>query len=799
MGVSAKTTVKDVDPLSLMENEPQEKRYSALKTPGGEAHVQSSCVFTAQWRKFGPSAWASKYQWSGNLAQILIVVTMGLFMVGQMLYYTNEYREGLKKTIDKWWGVPEDRSSRSKGHSEMVRPTYFFMFCIFPLAISVLLVEYLKHFNVRRITSKYVLQMGLVLRRKPRVGKWVSYWSYGEWIFLLGLIVGGNILVFYFNVNRRILRLHSRQRKSGEAEEVPFDNLLQFISVTLGFNSIYNLAFLFLPATRNCAWMEFLNISYANGIKYHRWLGVATVVTALLHCVGYYWLWIRQGRWVDMAVPCFDCSLGERHGYKVWFNVFGELALIFFLIIGATSIPFIRRRMYETFYYVHHLFIPAVIFCVLHWGGILWWLLPTFMLYVVSRCCSSSNAFVPVPVTEFTTLENDIIKVVVERSAMRDGHYAVGQFVYLNVPAISKLQWHAFTISSSPRASATTLTILLKSLGDWTTDLVEYIDDCKNKNVRPTVYMDGYYGASLEAYQEYNTICLIGGGIGVTPLFSILEDIAARLCAGDQLRQRVVFIFTFREISLLEEIHPVLMKIREMDPQEEYFTWHFYLTRPPTDEVLNRKIDFQRLQGVPHLQATSYAFDKTRKEPEAFGEPLRSRTYKSLTQVSIFTVTLFFVGVLTYGGKIKADDRAHLWPLQQFAEVILLFLCGAVAFVFIYLDRRHNQRVISETNLADLAALGSAQLSLPASDLATYQDLLHEYRVAIGKRPNMADLVRQTLVAHEEFSAATSHLNPTTTIGVFMSGPDALKRNTEYAIAELGSQNFDTHEEEFEL
>lgn len=183
-------------------------------------------------------------------------------------------------------------------------------------------------------------------------------------------------------------------------------------------------------------------------------------------------------------------------------NTFGTVALLAFLAIGLTSIPWVRRKMYDTFYNVHHLFLIGTIFAVLHWNPVLSWIFPSVMLYTISRAISSSNGFTPVVVREFTTLSHDVVKVVLARSTAPAGNYKVGQFVYLNVPAISKLQWHAFTISSSPRTSPDTLTILLKSLGDWTEYLVKYSEFCQRNNVLPKIYMDGYYGGSLEMYEE---------------------------------------------------------------------------------------------------------------------------------------------------------------------------------------------------------------------------------------------------------------------------------------------------------
>ncbi|KAG1686231.1 hypothetical protein DVH05_007068 [Phytophthora capsici] len=513
--------------------------YSPLKTPDIEDKRKS---FHDE-RRFSNYLETPRSCILGNLLQLLILAAMATYTYGQ-LFYLDAYSD-LSSTIGSWFG---DRF-------EMVRPTYFFLLCFLPIAASLVLLELLKHFNVRRITSHYVLSFTRVLRRKLRIFGWVARVSLGELLFL-AFLVGGNFYVFYFYYVHRVEKNRERGR------EFNFELYLEMVALTFGFVCVYNMAFLFLPATRNCVWMEFLNISYANGIKYHRWVGVITVLTALLHCIGYYWSWIRQGEWTKEALPCFNCAVGKE-GKDPWMNTFGTVALLAFLAIGLTSIPWVRRKMYDTFYNVHHLFLIGTIFAVLHWNPVLSWIFPSVMLYTVSRAISSSNGLTPVVVREFTTLSHDVVKVVLARSTAPAGNYKVGQFVYLNVPAISKLQWHAFTISSSPRTSPDTLTILLKSLGDWTEYLVKYSEFCQRNNVLPKIYMDGYYGGSLEMYEEYSTVCLVGGGIGVTPLLSILEDLVAKLQRGETLRQKIIFIFSFRELSLLEEIHPVLVQIKE--------------------------------------------------------------------------------------------------------------------------------------------------------------------------------------------------------------------------------------------
>ncbi|GMF38831.1 unnamed protein product [Phytophthora fragariaefolia] len=741
--------------------------------------------------KVRTSPWAENLALLGNIAQVIILSSIVLYLYGQLFLFSDSYTK-VSVTIGFWYGVPAVKpKGASVGHSEMVRPTFFFFFCFIPVAVSILLVEFLRHFNVRRITSRHVLNFTRFLRLKPRVLGRVIPISIGEFFFL-AFLVGGNIYVFQYYYRARVARMKLK------TPVLDFVAYLEIVALTFGFVCIYNMAFLFLPATRNCVWMEFLNISYANGIKYHRWLGVITVLAALLHCTGFYWAWIKEGTWVEEALPCFrDCAVGDD-GKDRWMNTFGTIALLCFLTITATSLPWVRRTMYNTFYSVHHLFILATVFVVLHWNNTLAWLFPSVMLYTFCRALSSSNGCTPVVVREFTTLSHDVVKIVVARSTTMPGGYKVGQFVYLNVPAISKLQWHAFTISSSPRTSPDTMTILLKALGDWTAELASYSDDCKAKGVLPIVYVDGFYGASLELYDEYPTVCLIGGGIGVTPLIAILEDIVFKVRQGMPLRQKIFFIFTFREISLLEEIHPLLMQIRELDPQEKHFNLHFSLTRLPNSDQLALPIDHNRLKGAPHASTTQDDTTMTGKNPQPFAQPLaRYCTSKAAVYTLSFFLTLVIWIAVQYGTKVQVHDK-NLWPLQNFVEIVLVIL---VVTLIVYACAFAEAKMSKGTNDAFGQGVTPGGIQPYASDVHTFRDLISEYQVNIGNRPSMDDIMRKVHDTHKELLADDSEATygGNSTVGVFVSGPAALKRSTENAISTIGIREFDVHEEEFDL
>ncbi|KAF1776231.1 Ferric reductase transmembrane component-like domain [Phytophthora cactorum] len=432
---------------------PTEQRLSPLGERGisGEAAVLRPLLNVndgGSKRSLGMETTSKPRSSSGSrilntLAHVMLVVSIAIYIWGQVMYLSPSIQLSFMNAISPFWSVPltpppPGSSLKAYGHYEMLAPTLIFF-------------ELVRDYNVHRHTARRVLAVSALLRRKPPRFKsipglqWMKDYCYGELLFIAFLVIGNVVLFVYGWVNQR--RVLPRPGDAG---------------VVFGYSSVFNMAFLFLPCTRHCAWMEVFNISYANGVKYHRWLGLLSIYAAILHAIPFYWLWARQGVLAKQSLPCFDCQLDYWHiGYPKWFNVFGEISLFFMLVITYTSHPWVRRHLFETFYYVHHLYIPAVIFAVLHFNVIVWWLLPTLVLYLSSRAISRWNALFPVQVLEFTRLPE-------------------GLFVYLNVPAISKLQWHAFTISSSPR-----------------TNLVQHAQECRDKDKLPVVYMDGYYGASL--------------------------------------------------------------------------------------------------------------------------------------------------------------------------------------------------------------------------------------------------------------------------------------------------------------
>lgn len=67
-------------------------------------------------------------------------------------------------------------------------------------------------------------------------------------------------------------------------------------------------------------------------------------------------------------------------------NVAGELALIVGLVMWAMSLARVRRKMFEVFYYTHHLYFLFIFFYILHVGMSFFGLiLPAIYLFFLDR------------------------------------------------------------------------------------------------------------------------------------------------------------------------------------------------------------------------------------------------------------------------------------------------------------------------------------------------------------------------------------------------------------------------------
>ncbi|KAL6123197.1 hypothetical protein ACLB2K_075719 [Fragaria x ananassa] len=219
----------------------------------------------------------------------------------------------------------------------------------------------------------------------------------------------------------------------------------KFRSVSLRLGYIGNIcwAFLFFPVTRSSSILHMFGLTSESSIKYHIWLGHLSTILFAIHTLGFiiYWGMTHQMvlllQWSKTYVS----------------NVAGDIAMVLAVAMWVTSIPRVRRKMFEVFYYTHQLYPLYILFYVLHVGASYFcMILPGIFLFAVDRYLrflqsSGHAALVSARVLPCETLELNFSK-------SKGLDYNPTSILFINIPSISKLQWHPFTVTSNSNMEA---------------------------------------------------------------------------------------------------------------------------------------------------------------------------------------------------------------------------------------------------------------------------------------------------------------------------------------------------------
>ncbi|CAG9818789.1 unnamed protein product [Phaedon cochleariae] len=125
-------------------------------------------------------------------------------------------------------------------------------------------------------------------------------------------------------------------------------------------------------------------------------------------------------------------------------------------------------------------------------------------------------------VIETELLPSDVIKIKFYRPP--NLKYLSGQWVRLGCTAFRDYEFHSFTLTSAPHENF--LSCHIKAQGPWTWKLRNYFDPCNyNAEDQPKILLEGPFGGGNQDWYKFEVAVMVGGGIGVTPYASILNDL----------------------------------------------------------------------------------------------------------------------------------------------------------------------------------------------------------------------------------------------------------------------------------
>jgi len=341
------------------------------------------------------------------------------------------------------------------------------------------------------------------------------------------------------------------------------------IMTRLGNWIILNLACTLFPIARNSIFSILLGISHYKLLYLHRILSILCIVSVIIKFISV----------TIMYDPSFLFLVKYRTGGS---PLMGTIASILFLFCGIFSLNTIRKNWFELFYYSHRILsVSIVLFSSLHYISSLYYLLPSIILYLIDLIVRMYHTYTSIYVrlknkgiekyeTDCTFIDITFLKKVKT--------YPSCYFFICFYKDISRFEWHPLSVVSN---SYDTITFCTKNIGkdSWTGRLFNLARDTLIINDKK-VYIQGPYGNLSINYKNnnYENIFIIAGGIGITPLISVLEDINSLYKKQKLSNLKKVYIFwIMKDISLFDSFRKYFMELNK-----NIFKFKIYTTKNKT-------------------------------------------------------------------------------------------------------------------------------------------------------------------------------------------------------------------------
>ncbi|KAJ7163878.1 NADPH oxidase isoform 1 [Mycena crocata] len=370
-------------------------------------------------------------------------------------------------------------------------------------------------------------------------------------------------------------------------------------------------------------------------IWFHRQVAYSMAFWAMVHTTAHYVNFINVERTQIRPETALDIHYTQPGG------ITGHFMLLIMLLMYTTATRKVRNQCFEAFWYTHHLAFFFMIGLYTHATGCFVRDLPdpaytrTFPFYDPDHCLGyeswrftiwpgilyfGERAYREYRARRATRLSRVLVHpsgAMELRIIKPSFKYTPGQWLFIQVPEISRFEWHPFTITSAPKDAY--VSVHIRQVGDFTHALGERLgagpdvvarmtaaamngteteksdgsrgdflelDPAVNGSL-PVVRIDGPFGAPAEDVFDVQVAVLVGAGIGVTPFASILKDIWYRQ-KENRLGslKRVEFFWICRDAPSFGWFQSVLAEVEASQADPNFLRINIYLTQKISEEML---------------------------------------------------------------------------------------------------------------------------------------------------------------------------------------------------------------------
>ncbi|KAJ3056980.1 ferric/cupric-chelate reductase [Rhizophlyctis rosea] len=219
----------------------------------------------------------------------------------------------------------------------------------------------------------------------------------------------------------------------------------------LGFNIAIQLSLTLFPQSRDGFLSSALGIDYDGSIRFHRWSGFATVDLALAHTLVYLVRnGIAGGKYGKGAAGIRESLFHPGKGlltYWDWTSLVGLFSLIAFVWVMVSAFEYFRRNQYNFFWFSHMLSFAAILLAFMHASPMFYFSFPAIVLYIIDALVRVFNRRKEYVVKSITMEPSGYLRLDIAGTKFK---FVPGQWILINIPSLSRVMWHPFSIASSP-------------------------------------------------------------------------------------------------------------------------------------------------------------------------------------------------------------------------------------------------------------------------------------------------------------------------------------------------------------
>ncbi|CAH1722727.1 unnamed protein product [Aphis gossypii] len=274
-------------------------------------------------------------------------------------------------------------------------------------------------------------------------------------------------------------------------------------------------------------------------IPFHKVIACTAFFFSIIHTVGHI---INFYHVSTQPLENLHCLTSEIHfpsdykpGISFWLfktitGVTGVCLFVIMIIIFTFAHPIIRKKAYVYFWSTHCLYVAMYVLMLLHGlaritGPPKFWkyFIGPGIIFILDKVVSLRTKYMALDILETELLPSDVLKVKFYRPP--NFKYLSGQWIRLNCTALKSTEYHSFTLTSAPHENF--LSCHIKAQGHWTWKLRNFFDP-SNINPefhQPKIRLEGPFGGGNQDWYKFEVAVMVGGGIGITPYASILNDL----------------------------------------------------------------------------------------------------------------------------------------------------------------------------------------------------------------------------------------------------------------------------------